>query len=267
MTPIPCRSLLSQLTVNPILFGITSYVVLAVFAFLDIKAVFPLTIFGNAQSLQKGQGCMHTGSYTQHPCRSNVQSMHVSPFIVMSRHCNQVHLQICLAVRECSDSLHPGCPRCAGVDTLGRQQHPLSPLALELPRVAAPLIPFLALSPALDLQSAPASSKQQSVQSSSNDAPGEAETRLDAESAAALALPPVLLPRHRTYQLSEKGILEMTGVSLMGMLTQLNLHGSALKKIEASNPVLMSFPRHSLTSWSAVICVFTNLAFFQRERH
>lgn len=60
------------------------------------------------------------------------------------------------------------------------------------------------------------------------------EVQLDTDSAAALALPPVLLPRHRTYQLSEKGILEMTGVSLIGMLTQLNLHGSALKKLEAS---------------------------------
>ena len=63
------------------------------------------------------------------------------------------------------------------------------------------------------------------------------EVLLDADSAAALALPPVLLPRHRTYQLSEKGVLEMTGVSLIGMLTQLNLHGSALKKIEASGGV------------------------------
>lgn len=60
------------------------------------------------------------------------------------------------------------------------------------------------------------------------------EVLLDTDAAAALALPPVLLPRHRTYQLSERGVLEMTGVSMIGMLTQLNLHGSALKKIEAS---------------------------------
>lgn len=77
--------------------------------------------------------------------------------------------------------------------------------------------------------------------------------QLDAESAAALALPPVLLPRHRTYQLSEKGILEMTGISLLGMLTQLNLHGSALKKIEASDSVRMSCTHLRQGLWSAII--------------
>ena len=119
----------------------------------------------------------------------------------------------------------------------GASLQPLSQLVSELPHIAAPLAPFLALCPA-QTPSPPMSTLTTPRQDSSPPAQHRMlvpqEVQLDAETAAALALPPVLLPRHRTYQLSENGILEMTGVSLIGMLTQLNLHGSALKKIEAS---------------------------------
>ena len=117
-------------------------------------------------------------------------------------------------------------------------QLPLSQLVSELPHIAAPLIPFLAFCPAQTPSGPPMGNPVSPPQDSSLPAQRHTlvsqDVQLDADSAAALALPPVLLPRHRTYQLSEKGILEMTGVSLIGMLTQLNLHGSALKKIEAS---------------------------------
>ena len=119
----------------------------------------------------------------------------------------------------------------------------LSSLVTELPHVAAPLLPFITLGPNLDY-----SASQGAPHPSPEGTPGTLsgshtdrqilptqQAQLDDESAAALALPPVLMPRHRTYQLTEKGILEMTGVSLVGMLTQLNLHGSALKRIEVSH--------------------------------
>lgn len=121
------------------------------------------------------------------------------------------------------------------------QQTPC-PLASELPHIAAPLAPFLALcpaqtpSPSISAPPLPHQDAAPPTQRETDTTRGlvTQEVQLDADAAAALALPPVLPPGHRTYQLSEKGILEMTGVSLIGMLTQLNLHGSALKKIEAS---------------------------------
>lgn len=118
----------------------------------------------------------------------------------------------------------------------------LGPPAAELPSVAAPLLPFLGLHPDLAPPS-PQVQPQPSPQLPSESQPVRCidaqtslhqEAQLDADSAAALALPPVLMPRHRMYQLTEKGILDVTGVSLVGMLTQLNLHGSALKRIEVS---------------------------------
>ena len=111
--------------------------------------------------------------------------------------------------------------------------HQKCPLAAELPHIAAPLLPFLALcqDPGSSSQGPPAA---QPLQRTDTQISVTQEVQLDADSAAALALPPVLMPRHRTYQLTEKGILEMTGVSLLGMLTQLNLHGSALKRIEVN---------------------------------
>lgn len=127
------------------------------------------------------------------------------------------------------------------MDASDEHHQPLSPLALELPHVAAPLATFLALSPALDPSpsvSTPGGSQQDasgSAQHTDSDTLVTQEVQLDADSAAALTLPPILMPRHCTYQLSEKGILEMTGISLLGMLTQLNLHGSALKKIEVGH--------------------------------
>ncbi len=137
---------------------------------------------------------------------------------------------------------------CAGSDATHTQPPPTETLASELPHIAAPLIPFLAfcptqappgltdthLSPHQDLGGS------QSLRQPHVNTLIAQESQLDAESAAALALPPVLQPRHRMYQLSEKGILEMTGVSLLGMLTQLNLHGSALKRIEVSCSTLGS---------------------------
>ncbi len=129
----------------------------------------------------------------------------------------------------------------AGIVSIPGQQLS-TPLASELPHIAAPLTPFLAFCPALG--PSPSMGTPPPTQQSPRGSPLPRRTdsntmltqefQLDADSAAALALPPVLLPRHRMYQLSEKGILEMTGVSLLGMLTQLNLHGSALKRIEVS---------------------------------
>ena len=129
----------------------------------------------------------------------------------------------------------------AGVESIPAQQLPMSP-ASELPHIAAPLTPFLAFCSALESSTpmgTPRSSQQdpswsQSPRCTHSSSLVTQDVQLDADSAAALALPPVLLPRHRMYQLSEKGILEMTGVSQPGMLTQLNLHGSALKRIEVS---------------------------------
>ncbi len=130
----------------------------------------------------------------------------------------------------------------AGSDATHTQPPPTDTLASELPHIAAPLIPFLTFCPTQDapgLTNTHLSPHQNLGGSQSPRQPHIStlvaqESQLDAESAAALALPPVLQPRHRMYQLSEKGILEMTGVSLLGMLTQLNLHGSALKRIEVS---------------------------------
>lgn len=126
----------------------------------------------------------------------------------------------------------------AGDDRADASQLPLSQLASELPHIAAPLAAFLALCPAHTpvwvSTGGPASPLQSPPVSAQRHALLAQEVQLDDDSTAALALPPVLLPRHRTYQLSEKGILEYTGVSLIGMLTQLNLHGSALKKLEVS---------------------------------
>lgn len=130
--------------------------------------------------------------------------------------------------------------RCfVGHDSASNQHLPTS-LASELPHIAAPLTPFLAAcppqnpSPSTDPPS-PTQQARRDSQSPHHASSTVQEVQLDAESAAALALPPVLQPRHRMYQLSEKGILEMTGVSLLGMLTQLNLHGSALKRIEVAS--------------------------------
>ena len=136
----------------------------------------------------------------------------------------------------------------AGSDATHTQPPPTHTLASELPHIAAPLIPFLTFCPTQEppgLTDTHLSPHQDMGRSQSPRQPhinplvGQ-ESQLDAESAAALALPPVLQPRHRMYQLSEKGILEMTGVSLLGMLTQLNLHGSALKRIEVSCSTLSS---------------------------
>ena len=110
--------------------------------------------------------------------------------------------------------------------------HQKCPLAIELPYIAAPLLPFLALGLGLDSSSSQDPLAAQSLHRADIQTSVTQDVQLDADSAAALALPPVLMPRHRTYQLTEKGILEMTGVSLLGMLTHLNLHGSALKRIE-----------------------------------
>ena len=130
----------------------------------------------------------------------------------------------------------------AGSDTTNTQPPQTETLASELPHIAAPLMPFLTFCPTQDppgLTDTHLSPHQDLGGSQSPRQPqistlAAQESQLDADSAAALALPPVLQPRHRMYQLSEKGILEMTGVSLLGMLTQLNLHGSALKRIEVS---------------------------------
>ena len=125
-----------------------------------------------------------------------------------------------------------------GDDAAGKCQQPLSQLVSELPHIAAPLAPFLAFCP---VQTLSGSMDNSVLPPQDSPLPAQCQTlaaqdmQLDADSAAALELPPVLLPRHRTYQLSEKGILEMTGVSLIGMLTKLNLHGSALKKLEVSH--------------------------------
>ncbi|KAL3151478.1 hypothetical protein ABBQ38_012478 [Trebouxia sp. C0009 RCD-2024] len=133
------------------------------------------------------------------------------------------------------------CKPAAAGDGMPSAQQPPCPLASELPHIAAPLAPFLTLCPAQT--PTPPMGTPTLPQQDSPPAQLETDTMrglvtqevlLNADAAAALALPPVLLPRHRTYQLSEKGVLEMTGVSMIGMLTQLNLHGSALKKIEAS---------------------------------
>jgi hypothetical protein len=141
----------------------------------------------------------------------------------------------------------------AGSDTTNTQPPQTETLASELPHIAAPLIPFLTFCPTQDppgLTDTHLSPHQDLGGSQSPRQPqistlGAQESQLDAESAAALALPPVLQPRHRMYQLSEKGILEMTGVSLLGMLTQLNLHGSALKRIEVSCSTLSSHDNES----------------------
>jgi len=131
---------------------------------------------------------------------------------------------------------------CAGSEATHSQPPPTETLASELPHIAGPLIPFLTFCPSQD----PSGSTDihlsphqdlggsQSLRQTQVNTLVAQESQLDAVSAAALALPPVLQPRHRMYQLSEKGILEMTGVSLLLMLTQLNLHGSALKRIEVS---------------------------------
>ncbi|DBA66636.1 TPA: Leucine-rich repeat-containing protein 9 [Trebouxia sp. C0005] len=130
----------------------------------------------------------------------------------------------------------------AGSDANHTQPPATETLASELPHIAAPLVPFLTFCPTQDHSSSTNThlstthqglGGSQSPRQSHANTLGAQDSQLDAESAAALALPPVLQPRHRMYQLSEKGILEMTGVSVLGMLTQLNLHGSALKRIES----------------------------------
>ena len=152
----------------------------------------------------------------------------------------------------------------AGSDATHTQPRPTDTLASELPHIASPLIPFLTFCPTQDppgLTNPPLSPHQDLGGSQAPRQPQIStlvaqESQLDAESAAALALPPVLQSRHRMYQLSEKGILEMTGVSLLGMLTQLNLHGSALKRIEVScstlSSTLVSCAVHGLTFFSSV---------------
>ncbi|DBA94023.1 TPA: Leucine-rich repeat-containing protein 9 [Trebouxia sp. C0004] len=130
--------------------------------------------------------------------------------------------------------------RLAGSDATHTHPPPTETLASELPHIAAPLIPFLTFCPTQDLSGLTDTHLSPHQDLGGSPSPQQShintlvaqESQLCAESAAALALPPVLQPRHRMYQLSEKGILEMTGVSLLGMLTQLNLHGSALKRIE-----------------------------------
>ena len=137
----------------------------------------------------------------------------------------------------------------AGSDANHTQPPATETLASELPHIAAPLVPFLTFCPTQDHSSSTNThlstthqglGGSQSPRQSHANTLGAQDSQLDAESAAALALPPVLQPRHRMYQLSEKGILEMTGVSVLGMLTQLNLHGSALKRIEVSCSELSS---------------------------
>lgn len=139
----------------------------------------------------------------------------------------------------------------AGEDRADANQQPLSQLAAELPHIAAPLAAFLALhsahAPVGASTGAPTSPPQSSPVSPQRQSLLTQEVQVDDDSSAALALPPVLLPRHRTYQLTEKGILEYTGVSLIGMLTQLNLHGSALKKLEVSG---------CCTSTDVAVCLF-----------
>lgn len=155
-----------------------------------------------------------------------------------------------LCIPQAAES-SPGSFGGAGDDGADASQQPLSQLASELPHIAAPLAAFLALCPAQTPVGAPMGSPASPLQSSPVSAQRQAlltrEVQLDGDSAAAVALPPVLLPRHRTYQLSEKGILDYTGVSLIGMLTQLNLHGSALKKLEVSG---------CCRSTGGVVCVF-----------
>lgn len=72
---------------------------------------------------------------------------------------------------------------------------------------------------------------------------------LDTDATAAVAMPPQLPARPRLYQLSEKAILSATGISMLGLLTQLNLHGSALKRIE----VIARALRHSLRMYGYIV--------------
>lgn len=102
-------------------------------------------------------------------------------------------------------------------------------LASELPQIAAPLSSFTISAEPLDVTSGTSAPHPSA---SHLDLHSPAHPALDAEVAAAIAMPPQLPVRPRLYQLSEKAILSATGGSMLGLLTQVNLHGSALKKIE-----------------------------------
>ena len=113
------------------------------------------------------------------------------------------------------------------VGMLGDSKHGL---ASELPQIAAPLISFISLTEPSDSTPATTPPHQSALYL---DLQSPAHLGLDAEVAAAIAMPPHLPARPRLYQLSDKAILNATGITMLGLLTQLNLHGSALKKIEA----------------------------------
>lgn len=107
-------------------------------------------------------------------------------------------------------------------------------LAGELPQVAGPLSHFLAFADQPTSLAMALHLPQQQVLDPVRPQIVAADPLLEASAAAAIALPPLLPPRPRLYQLSERAVLAATGCSMLALLTHLNLHGSALKKIEAS---------------------------------
>lgn len=108
---------------------------------------------------------------------------------------------------------------------------PQTGLAAELPHIAAPLSAYNASADQSDSNFQSSGLQPYSLQMQ---LPLAACAGLAAEEAAAVAMLPQLAGRLRLYQLSEKAVLSRTGGSMLGLLTQLNLHGSALKKIEVS---------------------------------
>ena len=118
---------------------------------------------------------------------------------------------------------------CAGRTKLGFMEHVETGLASELPQIAAPLSSFIVFAEPSDLTSGTTAPYPSA---SHLDLQSPADPEVDAEVAAAIAMPPQLPARPRLYQLSEKAILSATGASMLGLLTHMNLHGSALKKLE-----------------------------------
>ena len=123
------------------------------------------------------------------------------------------------------------CRTAAGEAAEGLLNSPQTGLAAELPHVAAPLSAYIASADQSDSNFQSSGLQPSSLQMQP---PLAASAGLAAEEAAAVAMLPQLAGRPRLYQLSEKAVLSRTGGSMLGLLTQLNLHGSALKKIEVS---------------------------------
>lgn len=108
-------------------------------------------------------------------------------------------------------------------------------LASELPQLAAPLSAYLAVADQID--AAPDSLALQTSALHVGD-PFAGGPSMGAAATAAIAMAPHLPARPRLYQLSESALLSATGASMLGMLTQLNLHGSALKRIEVDKTAI-----------------------------